>query len=62
MNIGVQISLRTCFQVFFGFFFFWEEKLGAIDFKDRVKLLRGRLGQRGPGFESGFTSLTCDSE
>lgn len=39
-----------------------EEKLGAIDFKDRVKLLRGRLGQRGPGFESGFTSLTCDSE
>lgn len=39
-----------------------EEKLGALDFKDPVKLLQGGLGQRGPGFESGFTSLTCDSE
>lgn len=33
-----------------------KKKLRAIDVKDLVKLLRGGLGQRGPGLESGFTS------
>ena len=39
-----------------------EEKLGAIDFKDPVKLLQGGLGQREPGFESGFVATLVGGE